>query len=380
MRLYKLQWQHPADVKTAVLCRSETITFDSQPRSIGEVLTIVAFIPAAASPDEVVYGMPALDAGPWRQAASCTVGGSVYTLHDVLGFGATSRVTRYGRGTDTCVIKSFRARTEKLDDEETDSDLAVVNQVTRKALGAEKRLLERMEMVTLSSPAWELAPVGLVIPHVEAGLELDGPTDNKVFSFCIAPECTRLVMPADADGRKRITHDLISALVYAACQGYVHRDVRPDNIMLRRDDPTHAVLIDWGFAVEAGVPVLYSGTGVYGSQRVLQERAIFDGPLEVYPRDDACSLVKVLAIQTLAEAHLNKVPSRRPPEEQFDFWEREFCENRRLFPFKAALDYAEEMEVTGGSREQEVEQYLEHYRKLEGILFDAIDNVSFAAL
>ena len=61
---------------------------------------------------------------------------------------------------------------------------------------------------------------------------------------------------------------------------------------------------------------------------------------------------------------------------QHTFWKDKFDKDGPLFFFKAALDYAEEMKVTG-SKEQAAEQYLEHYRKLEGILFGVIDKVSF---
>ena len=299
--------------------------------------------------------------GPWLQGAdSRTIDGLVCTLQDVLGVGATSRVARCVRGSKTFIIKAFHPRKRKAGEEMTDDWLQEYNDIALQALAAEKRFLRTAkddsllpEHVRLSD--WRPAPRDAVLPSEDVDLGL---SDGHVLALCITPECVRLAMPLMAEGRKRIAHDLISALFYAACQGYVHRDVRPDNIMLCKDDPTHAVLIDWGFVVKAGVAVRYSGTGVYASQRVLNERVksadMDEVSFAVYPCDDACSLVKVLAMQTLAEVYLNAVPSKKPPQEQFDFWKRLF-DGGLLWQFKDALDYAEEMKVAG-SEEQAVEQ------------------------
>ncbi|BFM11082.1 hypothetical protein R50072_12350 [Simiduia litorea] len=62
-----------------------------------------------------------------------------------------------------------------------------------------------------------------------------------------------------ADGL-RVVKDIARALDYAARKGYVHRDVKPENIMLH-DEDGRAVLMDFGIARMAGIETGMTQTG-----------------------------------------------------------------------------------------------------------------------
>jgi serine/threonine-protein kinase len=100
------------------------------------------------------------------------------------------------------------------------------------------------------------------------------------------------------DEALRITHDVANALSYAHARGVVHRDIKPDNILLVAD---HAVVADFGIAravdvaagdrlTETGIAL---GTPAYMSpEQVVGERGI-DGRCDVYAL--ACVLYEMLA-------------------------------------------------------------------------------------
>ncbi|MDN3639202.1 protein kinase [Simiduia curdlanivorans] len=58
----------------------------------------------------------------------------------------------------------------------------------------------------------------------------------------------------------RVVKDIARALDYAARKGYVHRDVKPENIMLH-DEDGRAVLMDFGIARMAGIETGMTQTG-----------------------------------------------------------------------------------------------------------------------
>ena len=46
----------------------------------------------------------------------------------------------------------------------------------------------------------------------------------------------------------RIAREAAEGLAYAHRQGVIHRDVKPENVLLRRDEPDEPILIDFGLA------------------------------------------------------------------------------------------------------------------------------------
>ncbi len=74
--------------------------------------------------------------------------------------------------------------------------------------------------------------------------------------------------------RLRIIKEVAQALDYASKKGYIHRDVKPDNIMLREDDG-RAVLMDFGIArtVEADMSMTQTGTVIGTPQYMSPEQA-----------------------------------------------------------------------------------------------------------
>lgn len=74
--------------------------------------------------------------------------------------------------------------------------------------------------------------------------------------------------------RLRIIKEVALALDYASKKGYIHRDVKPDNIMLREEDG-RAVLMDFGIAraVEVDVSMTQTGTVIGTPQYMSPEQA-----------------------------------------------------------------------------------------------------------
>ncbi|GAB4362104.1 MAG: hypothetical protein Kow006_33220 [Gammaproteobacteria bacterium] len=74
--------------------------------------------------------------------------------------------------------------------------------------------------------------------------------------------------------RLHIVKEVAQALDYASKKGYIHRDIKPDNIMLREDDG-RAVLMDFGIArtVEADMSMTQTGTVIGTPQYMSPEQA-----------------------------------------------------------------------------------------------------------
>jgi len=96
----------------------------------------------------------------------------------------------------------------------------------------------------------------------------------------------------------RIAHDLLAALGVAHAQKIVHRDVKPDNIVL---SPAGAVLVDFGIAkaiAESGSDRLTRsgfavGTSAYMSPEQIEGSATIDARSDLYSL--ACVLYECLA-------------------------------------------------------------------------------------
>jgi serine/threonine-protein kinase len=92
---------------------------------------------------------------------------------------------------------------------------------------------------------------------------------------------------------RRVANDLLSALGHAHGRGVVHRDVKPDNILI---GPNGAVLVDFGIAraIElAGTDRLTKSGMAVGTSRYMSPEQIAGGDL-IDPRSDLYSLGCVL--------------------------------------------------------------------------------------
>lgn len=278
--------------------------------SVADVLLRVSCVPAGSSHRPEVEDGAAGGAGsdlptprPWMQDVEKTIDKQSYILFEPLGKGATCCVSLYEdeRG-ELRIIKARREDREDVKSVVRDairnekSVLSEIHQDVRIGEGPEggrSTVIQEVEEnpeVTIDGQPVRFSPKTMVIPSLDVKLR-----DEDY--LCIKPLCDTLELRAL--NYEQVVLDLVSALYIGARHGYVHRDVRPANIMARQDDRGRAVLLDWGFAVKwEGQTHEFAGTTSFASQNVLSRASRAPDSVAVTPADDACSLVKTLHFLT----------------------------------------------------------------------------------
>jgi len=177
-----------------------------------------------------------------------------------LGRGVTSTVFSATQGNARCALKSFtgpEAQTRRDSENATLLALATVPRVPR-ARGTPLATLLLMEPV---------------LEHFSSKQGLRQPLSQKHIQ------------------------DLFETIRQVHAAGFVHRDIRRDNILKMAGAPGDAHLIDFGFAIKlADGDKPYEGAVSTASQRVLEfmrDRAAKTTRFDFTPADDLVSLVKV---------------------------------------------------------------------------------------
>mmetsp|Transcript_5496 Transcript_5496/g.5637 ORF Transcript_5496/g.5637 Transcript_5496/m.5637 type:complete len:600 (+) Transcript_5496:989-2788(+) len=90
--------------------------------------------------------------------------------------------------------------------------------------------------------------------------------------------CALVVLPVGipiihASQNNRITSSMIGTLLNVLHQAHenyniIHRDVKPENIFLNKNNLNQIILNDWGSATQANVLCPYQGTPLYGEQHI----------------------------------------------------------------------------------------------------------------
>lgn len=132
-------------------------------------------------------------------------------------------------------------------------------------------------------------------------------------------EITRMTLAADRIAR--ITQNVATALVHVRASGWVHRDMKPSNLLLRDDD--RIVLTDFGIAAKIGAPGV-AGEGSAGFMPKEQRAgAIAATSMDVH----ALGMTMLAMLEPHGETHEQLVslaraatrsdPLARPPLERF---------------------------------------------------------------
>ncbi|WP_068182745.1 serine/threonine-protein kinase [Mycobacterium sp. UM_CSW] len=159
-----------------------------------------------------------------------------------------------------------------------------------------------------------------VIPVHDFG-EIDGVLfiDMRLVDGGSLKDLLRERGPLDPGQAAAITAQVAAALDAAHAEGLVHRDVKPENVLLTRDN--FAYLVDFGLAQAHGDPSLTAGGPLIGSCAYMAPERFDGGP--VGPQTDVYSLACVLyecltgqapfegaEIPALITAHLQMPPPR----------------------------------------------------------------------
>lgn len=235
-----------------------------------DVLMRVSCVPAL--PGQTASRRGGAGLRPWLADASLTINDRVYVRREALGRGATAMVCLYARSDDMRHLWVVKRVRDDLDDNKAGR--------ARDSLAFEVTVLH-----TLNDCCDSMSARADVIPTV---------VEHDVAGTVLKPRCNKLVF--SPRNYETVVHDLVSALFIAASSAVVHRDVRPENIML--SDTGRGVLLDWGFAVcdERAHP--YCGTLQTVADDVLESFIKADGfcPIAMAPKHDAEALVKSLIL------------------------------------------------------------------------------------
>lgn len=118
----------------------------------------------------------------------------------------------------------------------------------------------------------------------------------------------------DTPSRVSVAHDIIDALSYAAAVGVAHRDLKPDNIMIRRASG-HPCIIDFGLGDSDDYETLKlsRGTASYGAPEQQSAGSAAGLPADVY------ALGRILEVMRLPRRYrrlirrcVSEDPARRP--------------------------------------------------------------------
>jgi serine/threonine protein kinase len=340
-------------------------------RTAAEVLRLqsrIEYLKGSGASDEVRAKRQQLDAEkakldkfqlPWLQGAILQIRDGTFLIRkDTLGEGATSRVHLYTWGEREVVVKTLQSY-EQLQDRFASSYEAFKREcaVLRRFFSSDSRSCDGFPQPSA------------VIPCLVQELELDNlEADNLEadnFHIFMTPVGKALSFQGKSvEDRKELATGIVAALMYSAQNSTVHRDVRPNNMLMHeKDGRFYGLLIDWGFAVPAGEMYGYEGTGRFASQRILKLSRQGETTFAVSCSDDACSLVKAIH-------YLNSVPPREVPKQRaFDktlrYWEVRFETHTRL---SAAYAIAEAIE-TSGSPEQIRGAYVKLKDAIHGMIF-----------
>jgi len=246
---------------------NEFLTYESSEMSFCDGLPLLLGL-LAASPQKLGFNPPIPES---------------YINERILGRGLTSMVFQVKKGSILCAFKSL------------------IDEEFKESIDNECTVLRALNALNIKG-----------VPEC-MGLVNEGEKGQPVYGIFISP----ILQDVGYFGRSK-AEQLFDLVVQIHKQGYLHRDIRPDNVKLNQLT-NQVYLIDFGFAIKKGTPKTYAGALRTKSNALLKTRdKIFE------ETDDYSSAVKTIYLLTSpmqwqevkkisAEDQLLKFWNERPP-------------------------------------------------------------------
>lgn len=177
-------------------------------------------------------------------------------------------------------------------------DVRLVEHTSTGALGALKKLRDEnntQRRQRLKIEAENLS--ALDHPHISTLLDRHIPEQGDAFiitEYVNGPTLSNAVTRSDFTLKEaiEISLSLLSALEHAHFIGVIHRDIKPGNIILEDENPSNAVLIDYGLSFNEEQVYSATWTGEQLGNRFLHLPELHRGARD--PRSDLAQVVGIL--------------------------------------------------------------------------------------
>jgi serine/threonine protein kinase len=186
--------------------------------------------------------------------------------------------------------------------------LKMVTEAHRDEMEREHRIIRKLRTSVQINEGQDTSIFLRSLPDMELLVWRDNGKELK--AGAVKPLGTPLRRPLGRYGLECI----LRTLCVAHHAGYVHRDIRPPNLIVDDTNNSQIVLIDFGFAAEVGKDTRYAGAPYLKPVEATDAELVgVDGSYKPWPMHDLAQLLQILAYHAdvLTEGGYQAVPADR---------------------------------------------------------------------